>query len=137
MSQILDPQGNTESIQYDANFRITSITDAINQVSTISYVSNTSGNSGFYKVASIADPFGRSASFAYDSTNTYLISITDCIGLKSAFTYDTSTSDVASMTTAYGVTSFSRYTPTTTVPSMGLKVTLPDDSSYIYRKLGR
>ena len=132
MSQIIDPQNNTESIQYDANFRITSITDAINQVSTISYVSNTIGNSGFYKVSTISDPFGRSASFAYDSTNTYLTSITDCIGLKSAFTYDTSTSDVASMTTAYGVTSFSRYTPTTTVPSMGLKVTMPDKSTYIY-----
>ena len=125
-------QANLQSIQYDANFRITSITDAINQVSTISYVSNTIGNSGFYKVSTISDPFGRSASFAYDSTNTYLTSITDCIGLKSSFTYDTSTSDVASMITAYGVTSFSRYTPTTTVPSMGLKVTMPDKSTYIY-----
>ncbi len=132
MSQIIDPQGHTESIQYDANFRITSITDAINQVSTISYVSNTIGNSGFYKVSTITDPFGRSASFAYDSTNTYLTSVTDCIGLKSAFTYDTSTSDVASITTPYGVTTFSRYTPTTTVPSIGLKVTMPDKSTYIY-----
>ena len=72
LTEVIDPQGNSALIQYDANLRITSITDAINQVSTVSYVSNTVGNSGFYKVASVSDPFGRSCSFTYDSTNTNL-----------------------------------------------------------------
>jgi len=34
MTEVIDPQGNSALIQYDANFRITTITDAINQIST-------------------------------------------------------------------------------------------------------
>ncbi len=83
MTKMIDAQNNQISIQYDVNFRITTITDAIGQVSTLSYVSNTVGNSGFYKIASITDPFSRSCSFAYDSTNTNLLSITDVISLTS------------------------------------------------------
>jgi hypothetical protein len=59
MTKVIDSQGNEVLIQYDSDFRITTITDSIGQVSTISYVSNSSGNPGFYKVASITDPFSR------------------------------------------------------------------------------
>ncbi len=38
MTQIVDPQGNSAYIQYDSNFRVTSITDALGQVSTLAYV---------------------------------------------------------------------------------------------------
>ena len=111
LTEVIDPQGNSALIQYDANLRITSITDAINQVSTVSYVSNTVGNSGFYKVASVSDPFGRSCSFTYDSTNTNLLSITDSIGLVSKFDYDTSSTFITAMTTPYGTTGFYQSTP--------------------------
>ena len=132
LTQLTDPQGNSVVINYDVNFRITTITDAVNQVTTLAYVSNTFGNSGFYNVASITDPFGRSTSFAYDSTNTNLLSITDCIGLTSSFLYDTSATFITSMSTAYGVTAFNNYVPGNNgYPAQGLRITLPDGSSTV------
>ncbi|HEY9714592.1 MAG TPA: cysteine peptidase family C39 domain-containing protein, partial [Chroococcales cyanobacterium] len=81
MTEYIDPQGNSVSINYDGDFRITSITDSINQVTTISYGSNTFGNDGFYTITQITDPYGRSCSFAYDGTFSNLLSITDVLGL--------------------------------------------------------
>lgn len=132
LTQVKDPQGNTVSVQYDANFRITTITDAIGQVSTITYVSNTIGNVGFYKIASITDPFARSCSFAYDSTTTNLLSITDVVSLKSSFQYDTTSSFISQMTTPYGTTSFYWYVPGIDVyPAVGLRFTYPDGTSSV------
>ena len=132
LTELTDPQGNSVVINYDGNFRITTITDAVNQVTTLAYVSNTLGNSGFYKVASITDPFGRSASFSYDSSNTNLLSITDCIGLTSSFIYDTSATFITSMSTPYGVTAFNNYVPGNNgYPARGLRITLPDGSSTV------
>ena len=132
MTSVIDAQGNAALIQYDANFRVVSITDAINQVSTITYVSNTVGNSGFYKIASISDPFSRSCSFLYDSTNTNLLSITDVVGLKSQFVSDSSSSFITAMTTPYGSTSFYNYVPGVDVyPAAGLRVTFPDGTSSV------
>jgi RHS repeat-associated protein len=132
MTQVKDPQGNTVSIQYDANFRITTITDALGQVSTVSYVSNTVGNVGFYKIASIADPFARSCSFAYDSSTSNLLSITDVVSLKSAFQYDTTSSFISQMTTPYGTTAFLDYVPGIDVyPAVGLRMTYPDGTAYV------
>lgn len=131
MTEITDPQGNSALVQYDTNFRITTITDAINQVTTVSYVSNTVGNSGFYKIAQITDPFSRSCSFTYDSTNTYLLSITDVIGLKSQFIYDSGSSMITSMTTPYGTTSFYQYIPGQSLGynARGLRFTYPDGTN--------
>ncbi|MBK9774260.1 MAG: hypothetical protein IPP57_26145 [Candidatus Obscuribacter sp.] len=127
MTKVIDSQGNEVLIQYDSDFRITTITDSIGQVSTISYVSNSSGNPGFYKVASITDPFSRTASFEYDSSLSNLIAITDVIGLKSQFQYDTSSSFITQMTTAYGTTSFYQYVPGIDVyPASGIRITYPD-----------
>jgi RHS repeat-associated protein len=132
MTQVKDPQGNTVTIQYDANFRITSVVDAIGQASTINYVSNTVGNAGFYKIASIADPFGRTCSFAYDSTVTNLLSITDAVSLKSSFQYDNTSSFISQMTTPYGTTSFYDYVPGIDVwPARGLRFTFPDGTSSV------
>jgi RHS repeat-associated protein len=132
LTQVKDPQGNTVSIQYDANFRLTTITDAIGQVSTLSYVSNTVGNVGFYKIASIADPFARTCSFAYDSTTTNLLSITDVVSLKSSFQYDTTSSFISQLTTPYGTTSFYDYVPGIDVyPAVGLRTTYPDGTSSV------
>ncbi|HEY9773365.1 MAG TPA: cysteine peptidase family C39 domain-containing protein, partial [Planktothrix sp.] len=132
LTQVIDPQGNAATLSYDANLRITSITDAINQVSTVSYVSNTVGSSGFYKVASVSDPFGRSCSFTYDSTNTFLLSITDSIGLVSKFNYDTSSSFISAMTTPYGTTGFSQFIPSKGgYNGQGLRFAFADGSSSI------
>lgn len=130
MTQVIDPQGNSAYIQYDSNFRITGITDALGQVSTLTYVSNTLGNSGYYKISKVTDPFSRFASFAYDSTNTYLLSITDVIGLASRFLYDSSSSFITLMTTPYGSTSLYSYTPNVSgFAPTGIKITFPDGSA--------
>jgi len=132
LTQVKDPQGNTVFIQYDANFRITTITDAIGQVSSITYLSNTVGNVGFYKISSITDPFGRSCSFAYDSTTSNLLSITDVVSLKSSFQYDTTSSFISQMTTPYGTTGFYNYVPGIDVyPAVGLRFTYPDGTSSV------
>jgi len=132
MTQVKDPQGNTVTIQYDANFRITSVVDAIGQASTINYVSNTVGNAGFYKISSIADPFGRTCSFGYDSTVTNLLSITDAVSLKSSFQYDSTSSFISQMTTPYGTTSFYDYVPGIDVwPARGLRFTFADGTSSV------
>lgn len=132
-TSVVDPQGNSVSIQYDANFRITTITDAIGQVSTLAYLSNTVGNAGFYKVSTVTDPFGRSCSFGYDATTTNLTSITDVVNLKSQFVYDTSSTFISQMTTPYGTTSFYNYSPGTTgiYPALGLRFTFPDGTSSV------
>ena len=110
MTQVSDPQGNSAFIQYDSSFRITSITDTIGQSSsTLSYLSTNSLTPQYYLIAQIVDPFGRSCSFAYDSTQTYLVSITDMIELVSQFSYDTTSSFITKMTTPYGTTGFTQY----------------------------
>ena len=132
LTQVTDPQGNSVYIQYDANFRLTTITDTIGQVSTVTYVSNTVGNAGFYKIATIIDPFGRSCSFTYDASVSNLLSITDVIGLKSSFQYDTTSGFISQMTTPYGTTGFYQYVPGVDVyPARGLRFTFPDGSSSV------
>jgi len=100
MTEIVDPQGNVAKISYDASFRVVGITDAIGQVTTLSYENGTDP----LKITKVTDPFGRFASFSYDASNR-LSQITDCIGLKSQFTYDTG-DNITAMTTPYGTTSF-------------------------------
>ncbi|MBK7836512.1 MAG: hypothetical protein IPJ49_02220 [Candidatus Obscuribacter sp.] len=132
LTQVIDPQGQSTLIQYDSDFRITTITDAIGQVSTVSYVSNTSSNPGFYKIAGIQDPFGRSFALTYDAAVENLIEVTDVIGMKSQFAWDTGTSFISQMTTEYGTTSFYNYVPgVDLVPARGLRFTLPDKSAYV------
>ena len=128
MTEVIDPQGQSAYVQYDPYFRISDIKDALGQMTTVSYVSSMMGNVGFYKVASIRDPFGRLASFGYDSTTTNLTSITDVIGLVSQFAYDTSATFIVSMTTPYGTTSFNEYSisQSPNLPARGLQFGFPD-----------
>ncbi|MBK9205592.1 MAG: hypothetical protein IPL73_24835 [Candidatus Obscuribacter sp.] len=125
LTQVIDPQGQSTLIQYDSDFRITTITDAISQVSTVSYVSNTSSNPGFYKIAGIQDPFGRSFALTYDAAVENLIEVTDVIGMKSQFAWDTGTSFISQMTTEYGTTSFTTMCQVLTWCQRGLRFTLP------------
>ena len=135
MTQVIDPQGNSAYIQYDTNFRLVTITDAIGQVTTFSYPSDTMGDAGFYKVSQITDPFGRSASLAYDPSETYLLSSTDTIGIQSQFSYDSSSSFINLLTTPYGTTSFITYSYPDALGDecTVLKLTLPDQSQAVIR----
>lgn len=130
LKQIFDAQGNSIILNYDSNFRLTSVQDAIGQLTTFSYISNTSGDTGFYKIQRITDPFGRYAQFQYDSTNTNLVQITDAVGMTSQFTYDGG-SFIDSLVTAYGKTLFYQYIPTGSVNGRGLRITWPDGTQSI------
>lgn len=100
MTQIVDPFGNALTIGYDGNFRVTTVTDALNQVTTLSYELP----GGPLKITKVTDPFGRFATFEY--TDGQLTKITDEIGIQSQFTYTPGTSSIDSLTTPYGTTTF-------------------------------
>jgi RHS repeat-associated protein len=100
MTSIIDPQGQAVQLTYDAQFRIVAITDAVGQVTTLSYA----WPGDPLKLTKVTDPFGRFATFSYTAAG-QLASITDVIGLTSSFTY-TGGDFVAALTTPYGKTLF-------------------------------
>jgi len=92
LTAIVDPAGNTLTLTYDASFRLVTVTDALGQVTTLSYGMSADP----LKVTQVADPFGRKATFTYAavpdlpgywSVYKHLESITDMGGLTSSFTY--------------------------------------------------
>lgn len=103
LTQIVDPFGNAVTINYDGSLRITTITDAIGQVTTLSY----SNATDLYKITRVTDPFGRFASFDYDPLGR-LTNITDVIGLTSQFRYEGSSDFVNALITPYGTNTFLR-----------------------------
>ena len=106
LSQEVDPQGNRLTFGYDSRMRLTTVTDALGQVTTLFYDLNGSADpSEATRVTRVTDPFGRTATFAYDSAGR-LSSITDIIGIVSSFAYDGNTDRVVALTTPYGRTSF-------------------------------
>lgn len=107
LTQVSDPQGNTLTVNYDSQDRITSLLDATGRSTTFSYQLS----SFPLLITQITDPFGRSARLAYDSIGR-LSSITDVIGITSSFTYDAN-SLVDALTTPYGTTQFSYTAPGT------------------------
>jgi RHS repeat-associated protein len=108
LTKIQDPQGNMLMLTYDGQLRLVSVTDAIEQVTTLSYELP----SDPLKITKVTDPFGRFAKFEYDDGG-QLVKITDVIGISSEFEYGvnyeylTGTTDfVRAMTTPYGTTTF-------------------------------
>jgi RHS repeat-associated protein len=112
LTQMVDRQGNAVTMTYDSNYRLVALTDAIGQVSTLTYGSNTVGAALFYNITKVTDPFGRSASFAYNSSG-QLIQITDEIGMVSQFAYGAN-DFIQTLTTPYGATNFT-YTTSSNV----------------------
>lgn len=100
MTQLIDPAGNAVTIGYDASFRITTLTDALSQVTTVSYELVNDP----LKITKVTDPFGRFATFQYPAGQ--LATITDEIGIQSQFTYVSGTDSIDSLTTPYGTTTF-------------------------------
>lgn len=95
-----DAQGNTVTLSYDDTQRLTTITDAVGQKTTLEY-----GNSNHpLMLTGVTDPFGRHATIEYDD-NQRLTALTDSIGMRSSFSYDSGTF-INAMTTPYGTTSF-------------------------------
>jgi len=104
LTQRVDPAGNAITFTYDASYRLVAATDALGQVTTLSY--ELSGQSGDnLLITKVTDPFGRFAKFDYSSsTPRQLIKITDVIGITSQFAY--SSDFINAMTTPYGTTTF-------------------------------
>ena len=100
MTQSVDPQGNTLTYTYDGTFRLVAVTDALGQVTSLTYGLAADP----LKITRVTDPFGRSATFEYNASN-QLWKITDTIGLISQFTYD-SGDFISKLTTPYGDTTF-------------------------------
>lgn len=94
-----DSQGNTTTLSYDG-LKLTGITDAIGQVTTLSY--ELPGDP--LKITKVTDPFGRFATFDYNPQG-QLRKITDVIGITSEFTYGTA-DFITALTTPYGTTQF-------------------------------
>jgi len=103
LTQLISPGGESVKITYDSYLRIAALTDAIGQVTTISYDSTID----IYKITRITDPFGRSAAFSYDGFGR-LVQITDAIGMSSQFVYDTGSDFINSLVTPYGTTRFTK-----------------------------
>lgn len=99
LTQIVDAQGNALTLNYDAQLRLTSLTDATGRNTTFDYEAASP-----LLVTRITDPFGRAATLAYDDRNR-LASITDVLGLTSSFAYDDG-GLVNAMTTPYGTSRF-------------------------------
>jgi len=126
MTGIVDPSGNALVLSYDAYHRITTITDAIGQDTTLCYELDGGGdcaaNTTDYRIRKVTDPFGRSARFDYDGSGR-LIKITDMIGIESEFTY--SGDFITSLETPYGVTTFEKESGGASWPERWIQATDP------------
>jgi YD repeat-containing protein len=112
LTAITDAAGNSVSLAYDSSMRITMLTDAIGQTTTITY----GLASDPLKITKVTDPFGRFASFGYNASGD-LASITDKLGLVSSYTYGPG-DFVNTLTTPYGATTFT-YGDSSTDPNLG------------------
>jgi RHS repeat-associated protein len=100
LTRVVDPFGNGIGFSYDASLRLVAVTDAIGQVTTLSY----SLPSDPLKLTKVTDPFGRFATLDYN-TSGRLMRITDTVGMISQFTYGNG-DFIKTLTTAYGDTTF-------------------------------
>jgi RHS repeat-associated protein len=102
LTSVVDPQGNTTTLNYDASFRLTSVADAMGRSTTFTYGLSATP----LLITQITDPFGRSSQLTYDSSGR-LASITDPIGITSSFTYSSSEPTfISQLTTPYGTSKF-------------------------------
>jgi RHS repeat-associated protein len=100
LTEVRDAQGNVAQLAYDIQLRLVSITDAIGQVTTLTYELL----SDPLKITKVTDPFGRSARFEYNDSG-QLIRIVDVIGMTSSLEYGVS-GYVRALTTPYGTSTF-------------------------------
>jgi YD repeat-containing protein len=108
LTQRVDPAGNAVIFGYDGQLRLTTVTDALGQVTSLSYELPTDP----LKITKVTDPFGRNAVLSYNALG-QLASITDAVGLISSFSYgptpqmpSAAPDFVNALTTPYGTTTF-------------------------------
>lgn len=99
LTAIKDQSGNALTFTWDSSLRMVAATDAVGQVTTISYE-----HSDPLKITKVTDPFGRYATFEYDASGR-LYRVTDVLALASSVTYGLADL-VKTLTTPYGTTTF-------------------------------
>jgi RHS repeat-associated protein len=112
LTRDIDPQGNMITFGYDASYRLVTVADAANNVTTLQYADPADNK----RLTSVTDPFGRVATLHYNAQG-QLDSITDVMSLTSTFHYADS-DFIDSMTTPYGTYTFARG-DSTTDPNLG------------------
>ena len=100
MTAVADAHGNAVTLTYDAQMRLTMITDALGQVTRLSYELPADP----LKITAVTDPFGRSAKFTYNADGN-LDSIADILGIVSKYTYGAN-DFITTLETPYGTTRF-------------------------------
>jgi len=114
MTKLIDPTGQEANFGYDpSTFRLTSVTDALNQSFAISYVSADVNSPDYYLIQSVEDFAHRTATFEYNGERR-LWKIHDAIGITSEFLYNETgeyeDDFITKMVTPYGSTRFSQPT---------------------------
>lgn len=121
----VDVQGNTVSLNYDDQRRLTVVVDAIGQQTTFVYGDARNP----LLITAVVDPFGRNTQLAYDSVDR-LVSITDAIGMVSSFDYESASSTfVSALTTAYGTTRFAHTQGVGNWSELSIQATDPDGNT--------
>lgn len=108
LTQRVDSAGNSLTFGYDGQLRLVTVTDALGQITRLSYELSTDP----LKITKVMDPFGRNAVLTYNALG-QLASITDAVGLTSSFSYgptpqmpSVAADFVNALTTPYGTTTF-------------------------------
>ncbi len=81
LTSIVDRNGNTTALTYDANGDLTEIEDTYGRKLTLDYYAN-------HKLKTITDPLSRKTTLEYNSTGKRLIKITDPEGQETQYSYN-------------------------------------------------
>jgi RHS repeat-associated protein len=82
LTSITDRNNNVTTVSYDSHGNLTEITDTYGRSVTLSYNAQ-------QHLTAVTDPLGRTTSFSYDSTGRRLTQITDPLGKVTQYTYNT------------------------------------------------
>jgi RHS repeat-associated protein len=105
LTHIIDPTGYTNLLHYDSDLRLATVTDPQDGRTNLTFYYNSEPIAGSTNtVQKVADRYGRSAIFGYQSLLSQLESIRDPLGMTSKVFYAHST--VERLETPYGPTSF-------------------------------
>ncbi|MDU9048120.1 MAG: RHS repeat-associated core domain-containing protein [Candidatus Electrothrix sp. Rat3] len=86
-TKVIRPEGNSETIRYDAAGRVTAVLDSEGNTTTFNHDLPCSGTSGPCRASSITDPLGNTVKITSDSRGN-LLSLLDAKGNESRFEYD-------------------------------------------------
>ncbi len=110
LTQVIDPAGYTNLLNYDSNLRLVSVTDPQAGATNLAFYYTASGGLfpvDIYKIQQVTDRYNRTAIFGYNADGSELQSITDPIGITSQFSYAPNSDFMDSLQTPYGKTAFS------------------------------